>query len=82
MNNTNKLSNNNNQTNEIKYPHVIFSFERKDYLIAELLTVFSADFSDPIHLHKVIPPEPPCAAIRASVLTLNLSIIVIPTSTD
>ena len=40
MKNTNKVSNNNNTTNEIIYPQVIFSFERKDYTIAELLTVF------------------------------------------
>ena len=46
MNNTNKLSNNNNPTNEIIYPHVIFSIERKDYTITELLAVFSADFLD------------------------------------
>ena len=43
MNNTNKSQSNNSQS-EIIYPHIIiFSFERKDYTIAELLTVFSAD---------------------------------------
>ena len=69
--NINKLSNNSNPPNEITYPHVIFSFERKDYTIAELLTVFSADFLDLIYLHNVIPPESPCAAVRVSVPTLN-----------
>ena len=58
MNNTNNLSNKNNPTNEIIYPHVIFSLERKDYTIAELLTVSSADFLDLIWLHNVIPQEP------------------------
>ena len=72
MKNANELSNDNNPTNEITYPHVIFSFERKDYTISELLTVFSADFLDLIYLHNVIPPESPCAAIRVSVPTLNL----------
>ena len=82
MNNTTKLSNNNNPTNEITYPHVIFSFERKDYTFAELLTVFSANFFDLICLHNFILPDSPCAAIRVNVLTLNLLIIVISTSTD
>ena len=82
MNNTNKLLNNNNPPNDTTYPQVIFSFERKDYTIAELLTVFSADFLDLILLHNVIPPESPCAATHVSVPTLNLLIIVIPTSTD
>ena len=82
MNNINKLSNNNDPANEITYAEVIFSFEQKDYTIADLLTVFSADFLDLIYLHNVILLESPCAAIRVSVLTLNLLIIVIPTSTD
>ena len=82
MNNTNKLSNNNNPTNGITYPNVLFSFERKYYTIAEPLTFFSADFLDLIYLHNVIPPESPCAAIRVGLPTLNLLIIVIPTSTD
>ena len=82
MNNTNKLSNNNSTTIENIYPHVIFSFQQKDNTIAELLTFFSADFLDLIYLHNVIPPELPCTAIRVSVPTLNLLIIVIPTSTD
>ena len=38
MDNINKLSNNINPTNEITYPHVMLSFERKDYTIAELLS--------------------------------------------
>ena len=83
MNSTNK-SFNNNQTNnsqtETAYPQVIYSFERKDYTINELLSVFSADFLDLIFLHNFIPPESPCAAIRVSVSTLNLLIIVIPTA--
>ena len=82
MNNTNKLSNHNKSTNEITYPHVTFFCERKEYLIAELVTVFSADFLDLIYLHNVILPESPCAAIRVSVPTINLLIIVIPTSTN
>ena len=82
MYNTNKLLNNDNQTNDITYPHVIFSFEGKDYTIAELLTVFSADCLDLIYLHKVIPSESPCVAIRVGLPTSNLLIIVIPTSTD
>ena len=64
------------------FPYIIFSFERKDYTIAELLTVFSADVLDLIYLHNVIQPESPCAAIRVCVPTLNLLLIVIPTSTD
>ena len=82
MNNTNKLSNNSSTTNKIIYPHDIFSFERKDYTIAELLTVFSANFLDLIYLHNVIQPESHCAAIRVSVPTLNLLLINIPTSAD
>ena len=82
MNNTNKLLNNNNPPNETTYPQVIFSFERKDYTIAELLTVFSANFLDLIFIHNVILPESPSEAIRVSVLTSNLLIIVIPTSFD
>ena len=81
MNNTNNSSNNNNPVNKVKYPQIIFSFEKKDYTIAELLTVFSSEFSDLIYLHNVNPPESPCAAIRVSVPTLNLLIIVITTST-
>ena len=82
MKNTNKLLNNNNPPNEITYPQVIFSFEKKDYTIAELLTVFSANFLNLVYLQNVIAPESPCAEIRVSVPTLNLLIIVIPTSTD
>ena len=58
------------------------SFEGKDYTTTELLTAFSADFSDLIYLRNVIPPESPFAAIQVSVLTLNLLIIVVPTPTD
>ena len=76
MSNTNKLSNN-NTLNKIVYPQVPISFERKDHTLAELLTIFSADFLDLKYLHNVIPPESPCAAIRVSVPTLNLLIIVI-----
>ena len=82
MSNINNLSNNNNTTNETIYPYIISSFERKDYAIAELLTFFSADFLDLIYLHKFIPPESHFAAIRVSVPSLNLLIIVIPTPTD
>ena len=85
MNNTNNLHNNNiNSQGETIYPHPIFSFERKDYTIDELLTVYSADFLDLIYLHNVIPPESPFAAIRVSVRVsaLNLLKIVIPTSTN
>ena len=64
------------------YAQFIFSFERKVYTIAELLTVFSADFLDLIYFHNVNPPESHCETIRVSVPTLNLLIIVIPTSTD
>ena len=82
MNNTNKLLNNNKPPNETTYPQVIFSFESKDNTIAKLLTIFSADFLDLIFLHNVIPPESTCAAIRVSVPTLYLLIIVISFSTD
>ena len=82
MSNTNNLSNNNNTTNETIYPHIIFSFEQKDYTTAELPTVFSADFLVLIYLDNVIPLESPCAAMRVIVPTLNLLIINIPTSTD
>ena len=82
MNNTNNSQNNNinNSQSETIYPHTIFSFKRKDYTIDELLTVFCAAFSDLIYLHNVIPPESPFAAITLSVPTLNLLIIVVPTS--
>ena len=63
------------------YILIFFSFERKDYTIAELLTVLSADFSDLTYLHNVIPAESPCAAIRVNVPTLNILIIDIPTIT-
>ena len=43
MNNTNKWQNNNLQS-EIKHPHIDFLFARKDYTIAELLNLFSANF--------------------------------------
>ena len=73
MNNTNisQSSNSNNSHIKIIYQHTIFSFERKDYKIAELLKVFSADFLDLICLHNVIPPESPFAAIRAELVFLN-----------
>ena len=55
MNNNNNSQNNKSQS-EIEYPHIIFSFARKDYTIAELLTVFYADFLDLIYQHNVLPP--------------------------
>ena len=84
MNNANNSqnSNSNNSQNAFIYPHTIFSFERKDYTIAELLTVFPADFLDLTYLHNVIPPVSPFAATRVSVPTSNLLINVILTSTD
>ena len=84
MNNTNNSQNNkiNNSQIETIYPQTIFSFERKDYTIDELLTIFSAEFLDLIYLHSVIPPESPFPAIRVSVPTLSLLIIVVQTSTD
>ena len=84
MNKTNKSLNNqtNNTQSETDYPQVIYSFERKDYTITELLSVFFPDFLDLIFLHNVIPPESPCAAVRVSVHTLNLLIIVIPTANN
>ena len=66
---------------ELIYPHIIFSLARKDYTIAELLTVFSADLLDLIYLQSDIPPESPVAAVRVSIPTLNLLIIVVPSST-
>ena len=83
MNNTNEFLNNNptnNNRSETTYPQVIYSFERKDYTISELLAVISPDFLDLIFLHNVIPPESPCAAVRVSVPNLNLLLIVIPTA--
>ena len=50
--------------------------------IIQSLNRFSAVFLDLIYLHNVIPAESPCAAIRVNVPTLDLLIIVIPTSTD
>ena len=50
--------------------------------MSELSTVFSADFLDLIYLHIVFPPGSTFAAIRFSVPTLNLFIIVAPTSND
>ena len=81
MNKTNKSQNNNNSQSETIYTHTILSFERKDYTIAELLTVFSADFLDLIYLHNVILTESPFTAIPANVPTLTLLIFVVPTST-
>ena len=82
MNNTNKYLNSpiNNTQSETNYPQVIYSFERKDYTINELLSVFSPDFLDLIFLHNVIPPESPCAAVRVGVPTLYLLKIVIHTA--
>ena len=83
MNNTsNSQSNNNNSQSEIIYPHTIFSFEQKDYTIAELLTVFSGDFLGLIYLPNFILSESPFAAIRVGVPTLNLLLIVILISTN
>ena len=85
MNNTSNLQNSNSQC-KLVYPIIVFSFARKGYKIAELLTVFTADLLDLIHLHNVIPPESPFAAIRVSIPTsftyLNLLIIVVPNSTN
>ena len=85
MNNTSNLQNSNSQC-KLVYPHIVFSFARKGYKIAELLTVFTADLLDLVHLHIVIPPESPFAAIRVSIPTsftyLNLLIIVVPNSTN
>ena len=77
-----KNSHTNDVQSKISYPHVLFSFERKGYTIAELLIVFSADFLYLIYLHNVFTPESPCTAIRVILPTLNLLIIVIPTITD
>ena len=84
MNNTNKYSNNqtNNIQSEKSLPQVIYSIERKDKTITEILSAFSSDFLNLIFLHNVIPPESPCAAIRVSVPTLNLLIIVIPSANN
>ena len=82
MNNTNKLSNNNTLQTSTIYPQILFSYERKDYTIDELLKIFSSDSLDLIFLHNVIPPELPFATVRVSVPTLNLLIIVVPTATN
>ena len=66
MNNTNNLQNSNSQ-NKIEYPRIIFAFDRKDFTLEELLTVFSSDFSDLIYQHNVLPPESPIAAIRVTI---------------
>ena len=83
MNNTNNSQNNNsnNSQSETISQHTIFSFERRDHTIDELLTVFSAGFLDFIYHHNFIPLESPFAAIRVSVPTLSLSLIVITTCT-
>ena len=81
MKNINKSLNNRPLQNNL-YPQILYSYERKDYTIDELLTIFSPDFLDLIYLHSVIPPESPFAAIRVSVPTLNLLIIVVPTTTN
>ena len=82
MNNTSNSLNNQNPNKQSEIPQVIYSFDRKDYTINELLEIFSPDFLDLIFLHNVIPPVSPCAAIRVSVPTLNLLIIVLPTAKD
>ena len=69
MINTSKLPNNSLEK-ETEYPHIIFSFARKEYAIAEFLRVFSADFLDFIYQHNVLPTESPFAAIRVSIPTL------------
>ena len=81
MNNTSNSQNSSSQINSF-YPHSIYSFARKDYTIAELLTVLSADFLDLIYQHNVLPPESTFAAIRVSIPTLNLLKIVVPTFTN
>ena len=80
MNNTTSLQSNSSQS-ELELPHINFSFARKDYTIAEVLTVFSADFLDLIYQHNVIPPESPFAAIRVIIPIFNLLIIVLPSFT-
>ena len=80
MNNTHASQSNSSQS-EPEYPHIIFSFARKDYTIAELLTIFSADFLELIYQHNVIPAESPFAAIPVCIATLNLLIIVVPSFT-
>ena len=56
MDNTRNSQSNSSQS-ETLCPHIIFSFDRKEYTIVELLTVFSVDFLNLIYLHNVIPPE-------------------------
>ena len=48
MNNINNSPNNNSQR-KIEDPHILYSFDRKDCTITELLTVFSIDLSDPTY---------------------------------
>ena len=81
MNNT-KSSQNNSSQSELEFPQIIFALTRKDYTVAELPTTSSADFLDLIYQHNVIPPESPFAAIRDSIPTLNLLIIVVPSFTQ
>ena len=80
MNNIRNSQNNSSQS-ETVYHHFIFSFDREDCSIAEMLTVVSVDYLDLIYLPNVSTTESPFAAIRVSIDTLNLLIIVVPTST-
>ena len=77
MKNTDSSQNNSSQS-EPEYPHIIFSFDRKDYTISELLPVGSIDVLDLIYRHNVILPDSTFAAIRVSITTPNLLIIVVP----
>ena len=71
MNNTSNSQNTSSQS-KLVYLHILFSFARKDYTIAGLLSVFAADFLDLIYLDNVIPPESPFAAIRLGIPNLKL----------
>ena len=81
MYNTNNSSSNSSQC-EFVYLHIFFSFAQKDYVIAELLTVFSAAFLDLIYLHNVMPPKSPFAANRVRIPNLNLLTDIVIASTN
>ena len=72
MDNTNNSQNDNsnNLQSETIYPHAIFSFERKDYTIDELLIVFSVNYFDLNYLHNVIPSQPPYPSQQSELLYL------------
>ena len=72
-----KLVDDNNSQNEMDYPQNIFSLERTGYeTLNNFKIIFSSNFLDLIYQHNILPQESTFAAIRVSIIHLNLLINV------